>query len=125
MPQIMAVSGDGKIYYWGGNLFETYNEDFDPNAVLSYYDIKLGDYAGTDQIIGKVFTNFGYKVIYESKEYAPWGPPVEENLSLPGAIRYVREGEKIKILEVDGNVAKIEAEDGLIGWLGSFHMVWD
>jgi hypothetical protein len=48
---VLGTSGDGKIYYWGGNLFET--EKFNPDLVITYYDVNKKDFIDTDQIVGK------------------------------------------------------------------------
>ena len=55
---IQATSGDGKIYYWGGNLFEKYNDKkFDTDVVLSYYDVDKKEYIETNQIVGKTIVS--------------------------------------------------------------------
>lgn len=119
---ILGVSGDGKVYYWGGNLVE--RAPFNPDYVVSYYDINLGDFVSTDQIIGKTFTDIR-AIIYENREDVPTGAPVEASLEFPGAIRFIKENEPVTILEVGGDTAKIQTEDGLVGWIGGFHMVFD
>lgn len=123
--EILGVSGDGKVYYWGGNLMETHYLYFKPDYVISYFDTKLMEYVSTDQIIGKSLTGFDYNLVFESPDQVPYGSPVEVTMELPGAIRKVKEGEKVTILDYCGDTVKIQSEDGLIGWIGGFHMVWD
>lgn len=120
---IVGTSGDGKVYYWGGNLDE--NESFDPALVLNYYDINLENYVDTDQIIGKTLDNFGGVIIFENENDVPTGAPVQITMEFPGAIRELKNEEKITILQIGDDTAKIKCEDGLIGWIGGFHMVWD
>jgi hypothetical protein len=119
---ILGVSGDGKVYYWGGNLVE--ERPFNPDYALSYYDIELGDFVSTSQIIGKTFTDI-HAIIFENSEDVPTGAPAVVTLEFPGAIRYIKENEPVTILEIGSDKAKIRTEDGLIGWIGGFHMVWD
>ena len=123
--EILGVSGDGKLYYWGGNLQESYYLYFNPDYVIRYFDTKLMEYVGTDQIIGKTLSGFDHSIIFDTQDRVPTGPPVEVTMDFPGAIRQVKEGEKVTILSFGGDTAKIQCEDGLVGWIGGFHMVWD
>ena len=125
---LSGVSGDGKIYYWGGNMKETPRGrgNFNPDYVISYYDTALREYVQTDQIVGKTFTDLGCQLLFENKEDVPTGAPVEMTEDLPGVIRRLEQGETVTILEMPENdVVKVETGDGTVGWLGGFHMVWD
>jgi len=120
------VSGDGRIYFWGGNLKETPRSHFNPDYVVSYYDTALREYVQTDQIVGKRFADLGGWLLFENKENVPTGAPVEMTEDQPGVIRRLVDGETVTILEMPENdVVKVEAEDGTVGWIGGFHMVWD
>ena len=117
---ILGVSGDGKVYYWGGNLKETPYDNFNSDYVIRYFDINLMEYVDTDQIIGKSFTDLGNKIVFENEEQAPSAAPIEFSMESPGAIYQTKEGEKVTILDFGWCRAKIQCEDGLIGWIGGF-----
>lgn len=122
---IKGVSGDGKVYYWGGNLKEP-RTDFNPDYVLTYYDIALREYVETDQIIGKTFTDMGGFLLFAAHADVPTGAPVEMTDDLPGVIRRLEPGEAVTILEVPrDDTAQVRTGDGTEGWVGGFHMVWD
>ena len=122
---IVATSGDGKIYYWGGNLFE---EAFNTNLVLTYYDINKKEYIETEQIVGKTITAKFDCILYKTKEAVLDGAPVTEEdkikMSKGKIVKIVKSGEKFKVLSVSDGI-KIKTNDGKIGWIGGFHMVWD
>lgn len=126
---IEATSGDGKIYYWGGNLYESYNEGkFDTNLVLTYYDINRKEYVNTDQIIGKTITSDREIIVYKTAEDVIDGAPLEEEeiirRSKGKTVTTIKINEKYKVISLDNGV-KIMTEDGKTGWIGGFHMVWD
>ena len=123
---ISGVSGDGKVYYWGGNLKETYKDNFNPDYVLTYYDIARREYVDTDQIMGKTFTDMGGFLLFANHEDVPTGGPVEMTDDLPGVIRRLEPGEALTILDVPrDDTAQVRTEGGETGWVGGFHMVWD
>jgi hypothetical protein len=124
---IKAVSGDGKIYYWGGNLFEEESVKFNTDLVLSYYDIKKQDFVKTNQIIGKTITANQDIIVFKSKEDVFDGQPVEyEEIikeSVGKIITIMKKNEKFTVLSLD-DVTQIKTADGKIGWIGGFHMIW-
>lgn len=123
---LSGVSGDGKIYYWGGNLKETPQDYFNADYVVMYYDIALREYVRTDQIVGKTFTDLGGWLLFGNKKDVPTGGPVEMTEDLPGVIRRLEPGEEVTILAMPENdVVNVKTGDGTAGWLGGFHMVWD
>lgn len=144
---ILDYTGDGKIYYWGGNLYEPgYFNEFDSNMALIYYDIKTNRKYTTDQILGKTFISDRAIILYKSKEDVVSGAPIEHEAILEaykeGIIREMKAGEKFTVLNIDGLISNeefegkieyfnndngvlIKNEKGETGWIGGFHMVWD
>jgi hypothetical protein len=127
--EILALSGDGKVYYWGGNLYEPSTpDDFDKNLVLSYYDFDKGEYVKTNQIVGKTFTADREMILYKNPESVEDGAPMvwEDILSKhkDNIYKVIKAGEKFTVLSIDNGI-KIKTEDGQEGWTGGFHMVWN
>lgn len=130
--EILGVSGDGKIYYWGGNLMEPGpNDRFSPDLVTSYFDLELKEYVPTDQIVGKEIPVSWKVILYTLKEDvidgAPreWDALVAESESTRVAI--LEEGVVMTVLEHDHMTSrtKVSTDNGYEGWIGGFHMVWD
>lgn len=124
---IVGTSGDGKIYHWGGNLFE---DGFNPDWVLSYYDIYKKDEINTNQIIGKTITAPQKITVYKEAKNVPEGPPqTPEDIARATEgkiVASIAKGETFKVIEANGpGAVKIQTTDGKQGWIGGFHMVWD
>lgn len=125
---IRGLSGDGKIYYWGGNLYEKYDDVFDTDLVISYYDIYQNDYVYTDQIIGKTIIADYNIIVYKSAEDVICDGPVtyEDKLRMAEGkiITILQDSDKFEVLSIEDQT-KIRIEDGRVGWIGGLHMVWD
>ncbi|WP_147423812.1 hypothetical protein [Cohnella endophytica] len=126
---ILATSGKGEIYYWGGNLYEDSEDgEFNSSLVLSYYDINKKEVVETNQIVGKSITSDREFIVYKSQEDVIDGAPVteEEKISMSEnkIVKILKRNETFKVLSLDDGI-KISTEDGAIGWIGGFHMVWD
>jgi hypothetical protein len=126
---ILALSGDGKIYYWGGNIYEPfYNTAFTNfDLVLSYYDVYLKTYVDTNQSVGKTIVADREMIIYASYADVFDGAPIEYADLLSRTeetrIRILQPGESFTVISLDQGI-QIETEFGEIGWIGGFHMVW-
>lgn len=126
---IISTSGDGAIYYWGGNLYEFYdNEEFNTDLVLSYFDANKKEYVETNQIVGKIIVSDRDVIVYKSQEDVIDGAPVTEenklNMSKGKIVKILKPNETFKVISIENGI-KISTEDGAIGWIGGFHMVWD
>ncbi|HAN09797.1 MAG TPA: hypothetical protein DCP90_04200 [Clostridiales bacterium] len=126
---IVATSGDGKVYYWGGNLHENY-EVFDENLVLEYYDINKNEYVETNQIIGKKL-----KAPFEIKVYTKDGaleingsPMMEDEIEKATKgklVDLIKKNDEFTVIDLSDGVTKVKTNNGKEGWVGGFHMVWD
>lgn len=147
--QILGYSGEGQIYYWSGCLFnEQPGKDFDLNSVLLYYDINKKKYVKSDKVIGRTFSEKGQFFVYKTNTDVECGAPINEDEILENKkdriLEKVSSDEKFSIIEIDDQAAfhsiesegvnviyyddngiKIRTEDGIEGWIGGFHMVWD
>lgn len=147
--QILGYSGEGYIYYWAGCLFnEQPGKDLDLNSVLLFYDINKREYAKSDKVIGRTFSAKGQFFVYKTNDDVECGAPINENEILENKkdriFKKVNSDEKFSIIEIDDKSAfhnierdgvnviyyndngiKIRTEDGIEGWIGGFHMVWD
>lgn len=130
---ILATSGDGKIYYWGGNLYEEQEIStagrFNSDLVLSCYDIDKKEYVNTKQIIGKTIISDREIRVYKRKEdLVTDGPPMTEeeiNQNAEGKlVKIIEKNMNFKVLSIENGI-KIRTEDGKVGWIGGFHMVAD
>lgn len=127
LPRIQAVSGDGKIYYWGGNLYETHGVKFNTDLVLSYYDIKVKDYVKTSQMVGKTLSKNDKVIVFNSKDAVFDGAPMTYDdiiaASTGKIIKIMDANEKFEVLSVADGV-QVKTSDGKTGWIGGFHMIW-
>jgi hypothetical protein len=130
--EILGAYGDGKLYYWGGQLIEPYyKQDLNPDMALSYYDIDQLEYVNTDQIIGKSFTNSQQMILFEAKDDVLDGPAMEFGSMLEMTkdtrVALLEVGNLLTVMDIDHNTlrARVSTESGYEGWIGGFHMVWD
>lgn len=126
---IQATSGDGKIYYWGSNLFERDNNGkFDTDLVLSYYDVDKKEYIETDQIVGKTIVADREISVYKTREDVIGDMPLTDEeiqeRSKGKIVKKIKSNEKFEVLSREQGT-KVRTEDGKVGWIGGFHMVWD
>ncbi len=130
--EILGAYGDGKLYYWGGQLIEPhYTEVLNPDMALSTYDMDQLDYVTTDQIIGKSFTVPQQMILYKVKDDVIDGPAMEYDSMLEmtkaSRVALIEAGDIMTVLSIDHSTmrAEIATESGYEGWIGGFHMVWD
>jgi len=127
--EILATSGDGKVFFWGGNLYEPrINEDFNTDLVITYYDIVINEYVKTYQLIGKTIISDREIIVFKSADDVFNGPPITKDeilkMSEGKIVSILKANDKFEVLIID-NVVKIRTEDGKEGWIGGFHMIWD
>lgn len=129
---ILGNSGDGKLYYWGGQLMEPYyGQAFNPDMVISYYDMDQKAYVTTEQIVGKTFTLQEEIILYKEYEDVIDGGPLEYDLMLEmtkeSRVALLDAGDLLTVVAVDTSSrrAQISSSSGYEGWIGGFHMVWD
>lgn len=141
--KIMGLSGDGKIYYWGGNLLDKGSIDkFDTNEVLIYYDIESQKLIKTSQIIGKRFIANYEVIVYKASNDVIRGAPVSVEEKIKGRediiIKRIKPGEGYTVIALEDAFeehmnkvhlsdtgVKVKTDDGKEGYIGGFHMVWD
>lgn len=129
---IEGVSGDGKIYYWGGNLFEVFNEKFSTDMVISYYDINKKEIVKTNQIIGKTITAKERIILYKEQEFvigdqSQAAIDTFENIvkkSEDKIVKIIEIGETFQVVNLDQET-QVKTADGKIGWIGGFHVTAD
>lgn len=130
--EILGHSGDGKVYYWGGQLIEPgYQEAFDPHMVISYYDMHLLDYVSTEQIVGKAWILKQEVILYKAKEDVIDGGPMEYSqlleLTETSRVALLEPGDRLEVEAIDTSTlrAQVTTSSDHKGWIGGFHMVWD
>lgn len=129
---IEGLSGDGKIYYWGGNLFDVYNEKFNRDLVVSYYDINKKEKVRTNQIIGKIITAKERIIVFKTMDDV-FGDQDQESLDSFENIIKKSEGKIITILEIGDTFqvlnldeeTQIKTSDEKVGWIGGFNVTYD
>ncbi|MCX7771480.1 MAG: SH3 domain-containing protein [Clostridia bacterium] len=127
---IQGFSGDNRLYYWGGNLVEMPQEPFDENLVLRYYDVTSKAEVETDQIVGKTLSLKFENIIYKTKDDIIQGAPMEWDQILKETeatrVGILKPGQEFVVVEKgEADNVRIKTTDGLEGWLGGNHMVWD
>ena len=130
MSQVTHIDGSGKIYFWGGQLFETTKSEFNYDLVMKYYDIETNSIVNTNNAIGKTFeSEYNSLIVFKEQEYVykdvweqiDWSKEQHEG----EYIADLSKGDTFKLLSVDGNTYEIELSEGQIGWVGGFHFYID
>lgn len=139
---ILGVSGDGKIIPWEGCVDSLPYNKLDKDLVLFYYDTLSHKYFKTNQILGKKISFYYDTFLYKSKEEvvcgAPMTPEEIEAAYADSIIETIKAGQKLTVLSIDGVISEngdimhnhddgiqVQTENGVIGWIGGFHMIWD
>lgn len=149
VSEVLEYSGEGQIYFWRGCLFNPWKgEKLDLNTVLVYYDLNKREYIISDQVIGKTFIADNRIFVYKTNDDVQWGAPINDDEILQNEngkiLKIIDPGEKFIVTQIDeksafrtsetngtkviyynDNGIKIKTEDGIEGWIGGFHMVWD
>lgn len=130
--EILAINGDGRIYYWGGQLIEPNDaSEHDPALATSYYDIEQRTYMTTDDIIGAKVPVTWKVILYKTKNDVLDGAPLEFDqmveMSEGKRVTILEAGLTMTVLEHDHMTSrtKVSTDNGYEGWIGGFHMVWD
>ncbi len=133
------MDGHGKIYFWNGHLFSRAIDEEGINPVTyklstatGYYDWASKSLVDNEAIIGSTILYYGHTepLLANAKDvpldvYTMEDWKEEDHLDI--IVGHLEHGDSFTVLEtkVTSDLAKIQLENGTVGWIGGYHAYWD